>query len=116
MQYYVYILTNRWKTVLYTGMTRDIESRVFDHKTKATKGFTSKYNVDRLVHLETFAHVEDAIAREKELKKWRRAWKESLINENNPTWEDLSEGWYDERDITEAIRTGRRNNSGMDIH
>jgi putative endonuclease len=116
MQCYVYIVTNRWKTVLYIGMTRDIESRVFDHKTKATKGFTSKYNVDRLVHLETFARVEDAICREKELKKWRRAWKENLINENNPTWEDLSEGWYDKRDITEAIRMGRRNNSGMDIH
>ena len=104
MQYYVYILTNRWRTVLYIGMTRDIENRTFDHKTKSVKGFTSKYNCDRLVHVETFGSILEAIAREKELKKYRRAWKEDLINENNPSWEDLSEGWYDPREIAAAVR------------
>ncbi len=102
MQYYVYILTNPWRTVLYVGMTRDIEGRVFDHKTKSLKGFTKKYNCDRLVHLETFSRVGDAIAREKELKKYQRLWKEDLICENNPMWEDLSEGWYDPRDLDAA--------------
>jgi putative endonuclease len=85
-------------------MTRDIEARVFDHKTKATKGFTSKYNCDRLVYLETFGRVEDAIAWEKELKKYRREWKENLINEDNPGWEDISEGWYDPRDLAAACQ------------
>lgn len=104
MQCYVYILTNRWHTVLYIGMTRDIERRVFEHKTKLTKGFTSKYNCDRLVHLEEYARVRDAIAREKELKKYHRAWKERLINESNPDWEDLSDGWYDARDLAAAFQ------------
>ena len=99
MQYHVYILTNRWRTVLYIGMTSDIEDRVFDHKTKSRKSFTNRYNCDRLVHMEEFSKVLDAIAREKELKKWRREWKEKLINDNNPNWDDLSEGWYDPNDL-----------------
>jgi len=92
MQYYVYILTNLRRTVIYVGVTRDIERRVFEHKTKAWKGFTNKYNCDRLVHLETFARIADAIVREKELKKYRREWKENLIIEGNPGWDDLSAG------------------------
>lgn len=103
MQYYVYMLTNRWRNVLYTGMTRGIEARVFDHKTKYNKGFASKYNCDRLVYLETYTRAGDAIAREKELKKYRRAWKENLIRQDNPNWEDLSDGWYAPRDIAEAL-------------
>jgi putative endonuclease len=86
------------------GMTRDIESRVFDHKTKSLKSFTRLYNCDRLVHFETFSRVADAISREKELKKYRRAWKENLINYNNPTWEDLSEGWYHPDDLAAAFQ------------
>ena len=93
--------------MLYIGITRDIEGRVFNHKTKSSKGFTSKYNCDRLVHLETYSNVKEAIAREKELKKYRRAWKENLINENNPSWDDLSEGWYDPGDISTALKTPR---------
>jgi putative endonuclease len=99
MPYYVYILTNKWHTVLYVGMTRDIEARIFDHKTKSLKGFTSKYNCDKLVHLEEYTDVRDAIAREKELKRYHRAWKENLITFNNPAWEDISEGWYDPREL-----------------
>jgi putative endonuclease len=106
MHYYVYILTNRWHTVLYIGMTRDIEGRVFDHKTKSHKGFTCKYNCDRLVHIETYDSAVEGIHREKELKKYRRAWKEDLINAENPNWEDLSEGWYDPKDIADAISKG----------
>jgi putative endonuclease len=103
MNYYVYILTNRWHTVLYIGMTRDIEGRVFDHKTKSNKGFSNKYNCDVLVHLESFNSAREAIDREKQLKKYRRAWKNDLINSENPKWEDLSEGWYDPRDIADAL-------------
>jgi putative endonuclease len=102
-QYDVYILTNRWRTVLYVGMTSNIEQRVFQHKTKFfKKAFTGRYNVDRLVYMETYRSVWDAIAREKELKRWRREWKENLINKDNPKWEDLSGSWYDERDIVKA--------------
>lgn len=98
------MLTNRWHTVLYIGMTRDIERRVFDHKTKSLKGFTKKYNCEKLVYLETFSSVADAIGREKQLKKYRRAWKENLINESNPKWDDLSDGWYDPTDLAAAIQ------------
>src|SRR5688572_9550757 len=102
-QYDVYILTNRWRTVLYVGMTSNIEQRVFQHKTKFfKKAFTGRYNVDRLVYMETYRSGRDPIAREKELKRWRREWKENLINKDSPKWEDLSGGWYDERDIVKA--------------
>ena len=90
--------------MLYIGMSRDIERRVFEHKSKTSNGFTKKYNCDRLVHLESFSRARDAIAREKELKKYRRAWKENLINDNNPGWEDLSEGWYDPTDLAAAVQ------------
>src|SRR5687767_5652827 len=81
--YYVYILTNQHHTVLYTGMTNSLEQRVYDHKVKRNKGFTYKYNCDKLVYFEEFATPTDAIAREKQLKKYLRAWKEDLINKMN---------------------------------
>jgi putative endonuclease len=99
MQYYVYILSNSRHTVLYVGLTSDIHRRVYQHKTKAYKGFTSKYSCDQLVYFESFDQVFDAISREMELKKWRREWKETLIRENNPSWDDLSVGWYDEESL-----------------
>ena len=88
--YYVYITTNKNNTVLYTGVTNNLERRMHEHKTKANRGFTSKYNVYKLVYFEHFTDINQAIAREKQLKKWRRAWKEALINEMNPDWNDLS--------------------------
>ena len=88
--YYVYITTNKNNTVLYTGVTNNLERRMHEHKTKANRGFTSKYNVYKLVYFEHFTDINQAIAREKQLKKWRRQWKEALINANNPNWNDLS--------------------------
>ena len=88
--YYVYITTNKNNTVLYTGVTNNLERRMHEHKTKANRGFTSKYNVYKLVYFEHFTDINQAIAREKQLKKWRRQWKEALINEMNPDWNDLS--------------------------
>ncbi|HEX2935653.1 MAG TPA: GIY-YIG nuclease family protein [Bacteroidales bacterium] len=89
--YFVYILTNKNKTVLYTGVTDDLKRRVYEHKTKINKGFTDKYNVDCLVYFESFSDIKEAITREKRLKDWRREWKEKLINQFNPEWRDLFE-------------------------
>ena len=102
--YFVYLLTNKHNTVLYTGVTSELEQRVFEHKTKQYRGFTSKYNCNKLVYFEEFDDVEEAIKREKQLKKYRREWKENLINEMNSEWKDLSEGWYDSNSILFALK------------
>ena len=92
-QYYVYIMTSRNRT-LYIGVTRDLTRRVFEHKQQLTTGFTKKYKVSSLVFFETTSDVEVAIAREKQLKGWRRSKKVALIESENPGWNDLSLGWY----------------------
>jgi putative endonuclease len=92
-QYYVYIMTNRSGT-LYIGVTNDLVRRVHEHKSKNVEGFTKKYNLTLLVYYEAGADVRDAIAREKQLKGWRRSKKLALINSSNPTWNDLSDGWF----------------------
>ena len=92
-QYYVYIMTNRSRT-LYTGVTGDLKRRVYQHKHKMVPGFTSRYNIDRLVHFEVFGDVLLAIAREKEIKGWLRAKKIVLIESTNKDWKDLSNGWF----------------------
>ena len=90
MTYYVYILTNKNKTVLYTGVTRDLVRRVYEHKTHADpNSFTAKYKIDRLVYFEDTSDVEAAIEREKQIKSWSRDRKTDLIFENNPNWVDL---------------------------
>ena len=89
--FYVYILATRKDGPLYVGVTNDLHRRVFEHKTHAIKGFTARYNVDRLVYFETFESIETAIAREKKLKRWRREWKVALIERENPEWRDLAE-------------------------
>lgn len=91
--YYVYIMTNRSGT-LYIGVTNDLIRRVYEHKNKLIPGFTTKYNIDRLVYIETTSDIEAAIAYEKKLKGWNRAKKINLIKEQNPKWVDLSENWY----------------------
>ena len=91
--YYVYILTNKNDNVLYTGFTNNIYSRISQHKLKLIKGFSSKYNCNKLVYYEFFNDVKLAISREKEIKKWRREKKIDLINTLNPEWRDLSEEW-----------------------
>ena len=78
---------------LYTGMTNDLQRRVYQHKHKLIEGFTSKYDVNRLVYFETFADVREAIAREKQIKSWRRSKKLTLIESTNHKWQDLSEAW-----------------------
>ena len=92
--YYVYIMTNRSKT-LYTGVTSNLENRVFDHKHHRWSGFTSRYRVDRLVYFERFGDVHAAIAREKQIKGLLRIKKMVLVVAMNPEWKDLSEGWYE---------------------
>ncbi|MBO4466691.1 MAG: GIY-YIG nuclease family protein [Bacteroidales bacterium] len=87
----VYILSNMRNTTLYIGVTRDLRRRVAEHKLHINKGFTSKYNVDKLVYFEVYDRLEDGIRREKQLKNWQRAWKEKLINGINPSWKDLTE-------------------------
>lgn len=92
MAYYVYILASKKYGTLYIGVTSDLIRRVYEHKTKVVPGFTERYGVDKLVLFETFDDPTSAIAREKELKKWRRDWKTRLIDEQNPNWDDLYNG------------------------
>ena len=97
--YYVYILTNRSWT-LYTGVTDDLARRVWEHKNKWTKGFTSKYRIGKLIYFETFGDIRDAIAREKQIKGWTRAKKWALVQGANPTCRDLSEAWFQKGDAS----------------
>jgi putative endonuclease len=93
-QYYIYILASQKNGTLYIGVTNDLERRVLEHKQKINEGFTSKYDVNILVYFESFQYINDAILREKRLKKWNRQWKINLIEEENKEWNDLSEDWY----------------------
>ena len=90
-QYYVYILTSKQNGTLYIGMTSNLIKRVWQHKNKFIPGFTEKYNVIELVYYEIHEDPINAIIREKQIKKWNRAWKISLIESDNPEWNDLSE-------------------------
>jgi putative endonuclease len=90
--FYVYILASRIRGTLYIGVTSDLLRRVWQHREKVVKSFTEKYDVVRLVYFEQFDDPENAIKREKRLKKWNRAWKIRLIKENNPNWDDLYPG------------------------
>src|SRR5947209_10031282 len=90
--FYVYILASKIGGTLYIGVTNDLIRRVAQHKAKPAEGFTKKYDVDRLVYFECFEDVEQAIHREKRLKKWPRAWKIKLIEDDNPNWSDLYPG------------------------
>ncbi len=89
--YYVYMLTNWNNKVLYTGVTNDLERRIYEHKNKLVKGFTEKYNVNKLVYFEYTSDVNSAIAREKEIKGWTRQKKNQLVEVVNPLWKDLAE-------------------------
>ena len=91
--YYAYIVASRSRT-LYIGVTGNLPQRTFQHKQKTYEGFSATYNCNRLVWFERFGDVTQAIDREKQLKNWSRTKKIRLIEMANPTWEDLSEGWY----------------------
>ena len=94
-EYYVYIITNKRNTVLYIGVTNDLKRRMYEHKNKLIEGFSKKYNLSKLVYFEQTNDIYTAINREKQLKKWRREKKEWLINQMNPQWDDLSQGWFE---------------------
>jgi len=89
--YYVYILASRRDGAIYVGITNDLVRRVYEHRIKAVPGFTTKYNITRLVWFEIYDDPVSAISREKELKKWKRDWKVQLIEKDNPDWDDLYE-------------------------
>ncbi len=89
--YYVYMLTNKSNSVLYTGVTNDLWRRLYEHKHKLVDGFTKKYNVYKLVHYEVAKDINSAIAREKQIKGWTRAKKNVLVESNNIEWCDLTE-------------------------
>ena len=92
--FWVYIMTNRSRShVLYTGITSDLQQRAFQHKNKLLPGFTSRYNLTRLVYYELFYRAGEAIAREKQIKCWLRVKKIRLIESMNPGWEDLAAAW-----------------------
>ena len=91
--YYVYIMSSQ-RRALYVGVTGNLEERVYQHKTHVHEGFTARYNATSLVHFERFATIHAAIAREKEIKAWRREKKLDLIKLQNPNWNDLSFGWF----------------------
>lgn len=91
--YFIYIITNTKYWVLYIWVTNNLERRLYEHKNKIFAGFSSKYNLNKLVYFEEFWEIESAIIREKELKKWRREKKINLIENKNKFWMDLSENW-----------------------
>ena len=87
--YFVYILASKIGGTLYVGVTNDLVRRVFEHKSNGVDGFTKKYSVHDLVYFERFDDIENAVQREKRIKKWNRNWKIRLIEESNPNWADL---------------------------
>jgi len=89
-RYFVYILTNRPRGVLYIGVTNNLSRRITEHRAKLVPGFTSRHGVTILVHVEEYASVVEARARERVLKRWRRGWKFELVEKDNPDWRDLS--------------------------
>ena len=90
-QFYVYILASGRNGTLYTGMTSNLAQRIWQHRQSVIEGFTTKYGVKKLVYYEVHEDPENAITREKQIKKWRRAWKLDLIESRNPGWKDLYE-------------------------
>jgi len=93
---YVYILSNRNKTVFYTGVTSDIRQRIYQHRYENGSIFTTKYNAKYLLYYQFYPSIEEAIHNEKLLKKWNRSWKLELIEKNNPNFKDLAVDWFDE--------------------
>ncbi len=113
--YWVYILASKTR-VLYVGVTDNIERRIIEHKTKTNEGFSSHYNVQRLVYFEKHQYIQQAIAREKQIKGWRRSKKVALIEAVNPGWKDRAEEWFaelteSERKLAEIHKTKSGNSS-----
>jgi len=112
-RYYMYMVASRSRT-LYTGATGRLTGRVIQHRQGLIEGFTSKYRIHRLVYFEVYRDVRNAIAREKQIKRWRREKKVALIEKRNPAWDDLAERWFDcekqvprlRPDLTSGLRSG----------
>lgn len=100
------MLSNYYRSVLYVGMTNDIEVRILQHKAGIGSSFTKKYRVIYLMYFETLPDIQSAISREKQLKNWHRDWKWNLIKEENPELVDIADAWFDQKDI-ESVWTGR---------
>ncbi len=97
---FVYIMTNKHNTTLYTGVTSNLTKRILQHKKgEYPDSFTDQFLCHKLVWFEAYSSITEAIDMEKRIKKWRRVWKEDLIRSKNPEWIDLSESWYDRRDL-----------------
>jgi putative endonuclease len=107
---YVYMMASRSRT-LYTGVTTNLERRVAEHQRHLIPGFTSRYQIGRLVYFEVWGRIRDAIHRETEIKGWRRSKKIALIESKNPAWADLAAGWYGKADSSPA---GRAQNDALD--
>ena len=112
-QGYIYFMANQHNNVLYLGVTNNLRRRVAEHKAKINKGFTYKYNCDKLVYFEKIESIEDAIDREKQLKNWKREWKNKLINEMNPTLKDLSEEIGVDDELINAVKEHYREIAGQ---
>jgi len=95
-KYYVYILTNYKNKSIYIGVTDNLERRVYEHKNKSIEGFSKRYKLKKLVYLEEFKYIREALSREKQLKNWHREWKINLIKNLNPEFLDLAREWYKE--------------------
>ena len=91
MSYYVYIMTNKPRGTLYIGVTNNVLKRSYQHKQAETESFTKRYNLNKLVYIECYEYIEEAIQREKQLKNWQRQWKIELIEFVNPEWTDFAE-------------------------
>jgi putative endonuclease len=104
MNCYVYFLTNRWKNVLYVGVTNSLERRIWEHKHGEIEGFTKKYNCEYLVYLELYDDIRHAIAREKQIKGWTRAKKNALVDGMNKEWLDLAADWYSDEGVLRRLR------------
>ena len=89
MDSYIYIMTNKSNTTLYIGVTSNLIKRIYEHKNSLADGFSKRYNVKKLVYYEVYESIEEAIKREKQLKSWKRDWKNKLIDDMNPDWVDL---------------------------
>lgn len=104
--FFVYLMVNRSRVVLYVGVTNDLARRVWEHRNHVLKGFTSKYQVDRAVYYEQFPTALSAIMREKEIKGWRREKKNALVRTTNPKWEDLSRTLFYDLGRGPSLRSG----------
>lgn len=101
---YTYMISNKNRTSLYIGVTNDLKRRMFEHKAHKGSAFCRKYNIEDLMYYEHYSLIQDAIDREKQLKRWHKGWKWDLVKTLNPALEDLSEIWFDKEDLKDILK------------